>query len=140
MFDYQNRDSIVSLIHEKSVEILFETGFCVPDIDTLHQLGTAGLLVDSDSQMVRIPPEILETALANLPKNTNIYQRDGNTPAPYEERSCFMGAGTPVSVLDLESGLRRPASRLDVQQLVTIQDALPMVDIVRPAVTATDQG
>ena len=33
-----------------------------------------------------------------------------------------------------------PATRRDVRQLVTLQDALPNVDIVRPTVTATDQG
>ena len=44
------------------------------------------------------------------------------------------------NVLDLESGNRRSATRKDVRQLVTIQDALPQVDIVRPTVTATDQG
>jgi len=51
-----------------------------------------------------------------------------------------MGAGTPVNVFDLDSGDHRSATRLDVHQFVTIQDALPQVDIVRPTVTATDQG
>jgi trimethylamine--corrinoid protein Co-methyltransferase len=51
-----------------------------------------------------------------------------------------MGAGTPVNVFDLKTGARRPATRRDVCDLVTLQDALPQVDIVRPTVTATDQG
>jgi trimethylamine--corrinoid protein Co-methyltransferase len=51
-----------------------------------------------------------------------------------------MGAGTPVNVFDLETGTRRPATRQDVRDLVALQDALPQVDIVRPTVTATDQG
>jgi trimethylamine--corrinoid protein Co-methyltransferase len=140
MFENQNTASIAELVHEKSVEILFETGFCVPDSETLNRLEIVGFIVDRDSQMVRIPPDILETALTNLPKKTNIFGRNGGTPALFEFRSCFMGAGTPVNVLDLESGTQRPATHQDVQQLVTIQDALPMVDIVRPTVTATDQG
>jgi trimethylamine--corrinoid protein Co-methyltransferase len=51
-----------------------------------------------------------------------------------------MGAGTPVNVFDLQSREHQSATRKDVRQLVTIQDALPQVDIVRPTVTATDQG
>jgi trimethylamine--corrinoid protein Co-methyltransferase len=51
-----------------------------------------------------------------------------------------MGAGTPVNVLDLETGARRPATRQDVRNLVRLQDALSNVEIVRPTVTATDQG
>jgi trimethylamine--corrinoid protein Co-methyltransferase len=140
IFDNQNTKTIAPLIHEKSVEILFETGFCVPDTQTLTRLEGAEFIVDRDTQMVRVPPQILETALSNLPKEVKLYDRKGNTPIPYDQHSCFMGGGTPVNVLDLESGMRRSATREDVQQLVTIQDALPMVDIVRPTVTATDLG
>jgi trimethylamine--corrinoid protein Co-methyltransferase len=140
MFDYQNIASIAELIHDKSVEILFEVGFCVPEIGALNRLEASNFIVDQEAQIVRIPPEILETALTNLPKNTKIFDRNRVSPAPYDMHSCFMGAGTPVNVLDLESGVRRPATRQDVQQLVRIQDALPMVDIVRPTVTATDHG
>jgi trimethylamine:corrinoid methyltransferase-like protein len=43
-----------------------------------------------------------------------------------------MGAGTPVNVFDLETGVRRPATRQDVRDLVMLQDALPQVDIVTP--------
>jgi len=140
IFNHQNTENIAPLIHEKSVEILFETGFCVPDTEALTRLEEAEFVVDWDTQMVRVPPQILETALSNLPKKVKLYDRKGVTPIPYDEHSCFMGAGTPVNVLDLESGDRRSATREDVQQLVTIQDALPMVDIVRPTVTATDIG
>jgi hypothetical protein len=73
-----------------------------------------------------------------LPKRSTL-QPSGETPAPFMTQSCFMGAGTPVHVFDLETGTRRPATRKDVRRLVMIQDALPHVDIVRPTVTATDQ-
>jgi trimethylamine--corrinoid protein Co-methyltransferase len=43
-------------------------------------------------------------------------------------------------VVDLETGERRSATRQDVRKFVTLQDALPEVDIVRPTVTATDMG
>ena len=136
----QSADKIASLVHKKSSEILLDTGFCVPDAGILGRLAQIGFIVDLDSQMVRITQELLDTALARLPKYVQLYDRGGLTPAPYDQRSCFMGAGTPVNVFDLESGTRRPATRKDVRQLVTLQDALPNVDIVRPTVTATDHG
>ncbi len=140
MFKDNNPEKIASLVHQKSTEILIETGFCVPEADALARLDSCGFIVDYDSQMVRVTAEILDTALSQLPKQVKLYDRSGITPTPYDQRSCFMGAGTPVNVLDLDSGIRRSATRQDVIQLVTIQDALPMVDIVRPTVTATDQG
>jgi trimethylamine--corrinoid protein Co-methyltransferase len=90
--------------------------------------------------MVQVTPELLETALEHLPGDVRLYDRSRDTFAPFDQRSCFMGAGTPTTVFDLQTGERRPATRQDVRDLVTLQDALPQVDIVRPTVTATDEG
>jgi len=139
-FKNQSTEVLASLVHDKSTEILLETGFCVPDAGILGRLAQTGFIVDHDSQMVKVTKELLDTALTRLPKDVQLFNRAGQDPAPYDQRSCFMGAGTPVNVFDLESGTRRPATRKDVRQLVTLQDALPNVDIVRPTVTATDHG
>ena len=139
-FKNHSTEVIASLVHDKSTEILLETGFCVPDTGILGRLAQTGFIVDHDLQMVKLTKELLDTALARLPKDVQLFDRAGQDPAPYDQRSCFMGAGTPVNVFDLESGTRRPATRKDVRQLVTLQDALPNVDIVRPTVTATDHG
>lgn len=128
------------LIHEKSVEILTEVGFCVPEGNVLSRLEHSDFIVDRDHQMVRLAPEMVESALESLPKDVKLYDRAGETPLPFGERSSFMGAGTPVHVIDMEIGERRAATRQDVCDLVTLQDALDQVDIVRPTVTATDQG
>jgi trimethylamine--corrinoid protein Co-methyltransferase len=136
-------DSIAELVHERSVEILAEVGFCVPERDALDRLQAAGFPVDGESQMVRVTSELLETALSSLPRDVMLYNRAGEEPAPFGDAQggpCFMGAGTPVNVFDLETNARRPATQQDVRNLVMLQDALPQVDIVRPTVTATDQG
>ncbi|MFW6135343.1 MAG: trimethylamine methyltransferase family protein [Chloroflexota bacterium] len=133
-------DSTTDLIHEKSVEILSEVGFCVPEPNALARLEAAGFPADRQSQMVRITLELLDQALSTLPRDFVLYDRAGCEPAPFGRRSSFMGAGTPVNVLDLSTGKRRSATRQDVCDLVTLQDDLPEVDIVRPTVTATDQG
>ncbi|MEJ2207478.1 MAG: trimethylamine methyltransferase family protein [Anaerolineae bacterium] len=132
--------SIGPLVHEKSVEILAEVGFCVPDRQARIRLGGVDLEVDHESQMVRVPPDLIEAALGHLPHDVGLYDRTGRQPVPFGQRPSFMGAGTPVHVLDLETGARRPATRQDVRQLVALQDALPQVDVVRPTVTATDCG
>lgn len=133
-------DAIAELVHEKSVEILIDVGFCVPDDDVLARLNSAGFPVDRESQMVTITTDLLETALGTLPRHVKLHNREGATPPYFGSGSSFMGAGSPVNVFDLHTGEQRSATRQDVRQLVTIQDALPQVDIVRPTVTATDQG
>ena len=90
--------------------------------------------------MVRLTSELLDEALSLLPHDVCLYVRSGTTPVPFGRSPYFMGAGTPVNVLDLQTGARRSATRQDVRDLVRLQDALPNVEIVRPTVTATDQG
>jgi trimethylamine--corrinoid protein Co-methyltransferase len=140
MIEIQNSEPVAEIVHEKSIEILKGVGFCVPDDDVLARLASAGFPVDIESQMVRITDELLHAALESLPKDLKLYNRDGEVPPHYVDGSCFMGGGTPVNVFDLQTGIHRPATRQDVRQLVTIQDALSQVEIVRPTVTATDQG
>lgn len=140
MSEAQHSEAIAELVHEKSVEILVDVGFCVPDENVLRHLKRLGFPVDKESQMVRLTPDLLENALSTLPRKVTLYNRQGEVPATYGNGSCFMGAGTPVNVFDLHSGEHRSATRQDVRQLVAIQDALSEVDIVRPTVTATDQG
>jgi trimethylamine--corrinoid protein Co-methyltransferase len=69
-----------------------------------------------------------------------LFNRNGSDRLDFNNGSRFMGAGTPVNVLDLETGKRRSATHKDVCKLITIQDALSGVDIVRPTVTAMDLG
>jgi trimethylamine--corrinoid protein Co-methyltransferase len=132
--------TITEIVHAKSVEILKQVGFCAPDEHILARLESAGFQVDYESQMVRLTPGLLESALGSLPKDIHLFNRGGGKLASFGVEASFMGAGTPVNVFDLHTGEHRAATRQDVRQLVTIQDALPQVDIVRPTVTATDQG
>lgn len=136
----EHSQKIAELVHDKSIEILTEIGFCVPDEKVLAQLDLAGFPTHKESQMVRLTPELLNYALDLLPQQMKLHNRDGEALRAFEVDPCFMGAGTPVNVFDLYSDEHRSATRQDVQQLVTIQDALSQVDIVRPTVTATDQG
>jgi trimethylamine--corrinoid protein Co-methyltransferase len=131
---------LTELVHGKSVEILEDVGFCVPDDQLLARLNSAGFPVDFKKQMVRVTPELLNVALQTLPRDVKLHNRFGETLPSFGVEPCFMGAGTPVNVFDLHSGEYRSATRQDVIQLVAIQDVLSQVDIVRPTVTATDQG
>ena len=140
MANPSHNQTLAELVHKKSVEILQEVGFCVPDVEILVRLAAAGFPVDLESQMVRITSDLLNTALQALPREGKFYNRKGEILTQFGVDSVFMGAGTPVNVFDLHTGEHRSATRQDVRQLVAIQQALPQVDVVRPTVTATDQG
>ena len=133
-------ERVANIVHEQSIDILRDVGFCVPDRALRGKLDRKGFQVDLESDMVKIPADLLDSALLKLPKDFKLYDRQGQLLKKFREESCFMGAGTPVNVFDLETGVHRNSTRKDVRQIVTIQDALNQVDIVRPTVTATDVG
>ncbi|MBG7610547.1 MAG: trimethylamine methyltransferase family protein [Anaerolineae bacterium] len=136
----QQSKILADIVHQKSIEILMEVGFCVPEEKVLSRLIEAGFIVNKESKMAKITQELLDTALKTLPKDFKLFSRTGSQKLDFSNGSYFMGAGTPVNVLDLENGVRRSATHKDVCNLITIQDALSDVDIVRPTVTATDMG
>ncbi len=131
-------ESTVALIHQNTVRLLNEVGICVPEPDVLARLAQAGLPVQKEGHMVRFPPEALAELLKRAPPDLKLYQRDGETPVPFEAGPRFMGSGTPVMVFDLHTGERRPSTLQDVINMVRLEDALPNVDIVRPTMTAVD--
>lgn len=137
---YSGSNNLAELIHEKTLEILNEVGFCVPLEAVLARLERTGFRVDHETQMVFASPDQVQAALDSTPHDFQLHSRDRDCHLEFGGRSYFMGAGTPVNVFDLHSGTRRSATRQDVCQLVRLQDALPQVDIARPTVTATDQG
>ncbi len=140
MYWNQQSKKLAELVHQKSMEILTEVGFCVPEEKVLSRLVKAGFVVNKETKMVQVTQELLDTALKTLPRDVSLYNRDGSEKSDFSMGSNFMGAGTPVNVLDMENGKRRKATHKDVCNLITIQDALSEVDIVRPTVTATDLG
>jgi trimethylamine--corrinoid protein Co-methyltransferase len=132
--------AVARRVHDASIDILTEIGFCVPVPEVLARLEAAGFPVEREAQMVRVTPDLLDAALERLPRDVALHGQGGEVVVSRAGGSCFMGAGTPVNVLDPETGERRPSTRADVRRLVRLQDALPQVDVVRPTVTATDQG
>jgi trimethylamine:corrinoid methyltransferase-like protein len=115
MANPSHNKTLAELVHQQSVEILQEVGFCVPDAEILARFDSAGFPVNLDTQMIRMTPDLLDTALETLPRDVKLYDRKGEIPAHFEADSCFMGAGTPINVFDLHTGEHRSATRQHIR-------------------------
>lgn len=127
----------VEKIHRAGLDILAQVGVVVEDEDVSRFLATRGC--ECDSTRVRMPPRVVEAALTHLPAQVVLYHRNGS-PA------CHLGSGAtyvqPVGgtpfVIDLESGMRRPALLRDLQHLVYLIDNLDHIHLVTVPATPTD--
>lgn len=127
-------------IYEAALTIIAEVGMRVRHPEALALLREAGCPV-SGEDLVRIPPELVERALAGAPSHIEVYGRDGAPAMRLGGRESYFGTGSDLmSVYDLETGERRRSVLDDVARAARLCDALPNIDFVMSAAYPNDVG
>ncbi len=93
-----------------------------------------------DGDRVRIPPEIVRSALSSLPPTTTLYSWDGNEEMCHIEkgRSYFGPGPTPPNFIDPDTLERRPYLRKDATTVARVCDALPNIGYVQSLGSISD--
>jgi trimethylamine---corrinoid protein Co-methyltransferase len=116
-------------VHHASLEILRRTGVRVDHPRALALLeGTDATITDGN--LVRLPPGMVEWALAGPPSRIALCKRGSSEVAVrMEGREVSFGTGSACpNYLDPRSGERRPFTEADVIECVRLVDALPELD------------
>ena len=105
----------VERIHAASMEILSAVGIKV-DYQTARDLfRQAGAEVDDETQCVRIPEELVQRAVEQAPSRFTLYGSDPDFQMEIGGgQTHFAALGTPTSIIDMDSGKRRPTTISDV--------------------------
>lgn len=121
----------IQRIDGKSREILQGVGVQVPHEEMLSRFAEAGAAVDSDRQIVRIPPRLLERCVNSAGKRFTLYGRDLDKQAAFGvgERNYNSIAGEAMWI-DQPGGQRRYATLGDVATACRLGDALEHINIV----------
>ena len=80
-------------IHHESLRILEEKGLKYLDPEGLEILADAGAKVDFDSQMARLPANLVEDSLKKTPSSFNLYNRNGDLAMVMEGYNTYYGGG-----------------------------------------------
>ena len=112
-------------LHRASCQILRRTGVHVHSERALALLRQAGAAVDGD--LARIPPSLVEQALATAPSSFNLYRRGSDEIAiRLDGRGVYFGPGSDtLRYLDPRTGERRPYTLADIAACARLCDALP---------------
>jgi len=123
------RDDCLRL-HQASCRILRETGVRVYSAAGLALLRDAGARIDGD--LARLPPSLVEWALAAAPRGFNLYHRGGDEVAiRLDGQAVAFGPGSDtLRYLDPRSGDRRDFRLRDLADCYRLCDALPEIDFV----------
>ena len=117
-------------IHEASLRVLRETGvrvFCEAGLALLRQ---AGAQIEGD--LVKLPPSLVEWALAAAPPAFNLYARGTDQVAvQLDGRSVYFGPGSDtLHYLDPRTSTHRDFQSVDVADCIRVCDALPEIGFV----------
>ena len=127
----------ISSVHMASLEVLERTGVLVKSSNALKILEDAGCAIDSN--IVKIPPNLVEDALEKVPSSFQLYTREGN--------KCFTVGGdeviynpgsTALQFLDRTTGEIRRATLEDLIHLVKLVDGLEYLQAQSTAVVPGD--
>jgi trimethylamine--corrinoid protein Co-methyltransferase len=131
-------DDQVEHLHHASLEILDRTGVCLFEPEALDLLRKKGLPIE-DGNRVRIPPGLVEWALAMAPKRAVICDRRGRRVMPLERNNVFYGPGSDCpNVVDVRTGERRRGTLQDIVDASMVCDALPNIDFLMSFCIASD--
>lgn len=129
----------VRRIHQASLEVIETVGVRFPSDWVLDILEEAGAMVDRESQIVRIPGQVVEEALAKAPPSYVLCAREPALDLPLDgEHSYLSTDGCGVEVIDLETGERRRSTKRDVAESALVADYLPQIAFYWPLVAAQD--
>jgi len=118
--------SQLDMIHEASLSIMERTGVRFDSEDARRRLVTFGCQAHPDRNgVVRFPRSVVADALKKIPQHPTYYARDPSWDVAYDGQTMFpySGGGDP-KIVDLDTGIVRPAMLEDVEAAARLGDAL----------------
>ncbi len=122
----------VEAIYFSALRVLYETGVRVYDKEGVELAYSGGAAVEDtrkDSSLVKIPPWMVEKALATTPRKVVLVGPDRQYRMELYKNQMYFGAGSDCPfVLDPYTGERRRATYDDVKKYAKLAEALPNLD------------
>ena len=137
---FLNEDQLDGL-QEATLQVLEEVGVKFPYDQALAILADHGAKVDFESQIVKIPRDLVLKAMASVPRNFVMGARDASYDLRLETgTSYFTNDGCGHLTVDFKSGQKRDSTKADVAMMARISDYLPSIGFYWPTVSAQDCG
>ena len=131
----------LAAIRSATLHILEHVGVCFPSERALRIFAEHGAQVDVDSQIVRLPPDLVTEAMSYAPRSYLLAGRAEGTDLLLDGTSSYFGTdGCGVKTVDFETGERRPSTKDDVARMARVADALSSIAFYWPLVSAQDYG
>jgi trimethylamine--corrinoid protein Co-methyltransferase len=122
----------IEAIYYSALRVLYETGVRVYEPEGVEVAHAGGAIVEDtteDSSLVRIPPWMIDKALATVPRKVVVVGPDRKYRMELYKDQIYFGAGSDTPFTwDPFTGERRRATYEDVKNFARIAEAMPHMD------------
>lgn len=138
---YSLTDEQLGQIQTATLQVLDEVGVKFPSERALALFDDHGADVDHDTQIVKIPADLVRQAMEHVPRYFHVGARDPSCEFDLEDgMTYFTNDGCGVETVDFETGRRRSSCKDDVARMAHVSDYLSSIAFYWPMVSAQDYG
>ncbi|HDD62483.1 MAG TPA: hypothetical protein ENF22_08165 [Chloroflexi bacterium] len=128
-------------IRAATLTILEEVGIHFPSKKALKIFSDHGANIDVDTQIVRIPADLVIEAMGYAPRSYTLSGRTTGTELLLDgSLSYFSTDGSGTETIDLTTGVQRQSTKADVAMMARVSDYLSSISFYWPIVSAQDCG
>ncbi|MCC0015572.1 MAG: trimethylamine methyltransferase family protein [Rhodobiaceae bacterium] len=137
-FSYLSDDD-VRFVHEASLEILEETGLIVRNEKARRRFAEHGARVDHATELVRIPPAVVENYRKMVPATITLRGRDPAFDVTFPRKLPVIAtASSAPDIVDPVTGQARRATSADIARIAHIVNHLDAIDLFSISTLADD--
>lgn len=131
----------VKEIRSATLTILENVGVHFPSERALKVFSEHGAEVDPDTQIVRIPADLVLEAMSHAPRVYTLSGRAAGTDLLLDGSvSYFSTDGSGTETIDIATGVQRQSTKADVAMMAKVSDYLSSISFYWPIVSAQDYG
>ena len=131
----------VAKIRAATLHVLKTVGVHFLSERALRVFSEHGAQVDTESQIVRLPPQMVLEALSHAPRVFTLSGRGEGTNLILDgSASYFSTDGSGTETIDFKTGEGRPSTKADVAMMALVSDYLSSISFYWPIVSAQDYG
>ena len=105
-------------IHAAAVDVLANVGMIFPAMEALQVFEEAGAAVNYSRRLVKLSEGLISESLKKAPRTVELWARNKKYNMTLGDGNIYYGAfGEATHILNMDSGLRRPALNADLATL-----------------------
>jgi len=132
-------DEQLDQLQQATLEILQEVGIHCPSRKAMAIYAEHGGVVNYDTQIVQLPPEVVLEAISQAPRYYTMGSRSSTHDLVLDGSATYLATdGTGVETIDFKTQRRRSSTKQDVADMARVADYLSSIGFYWPMVSAQD--